>query len=109
MVPPVDRKRRCRVSGVAVSYPESRRRSEAHTAPASTERTTSRATLRGTAEARASTGDPREPLLDGHAPGVALDEGLGGGGAVVGDEDGGRLVAQAANHQLAHGAGGGVE
>ena len=35
-----------------------------------------------------------QPVLDQHAPGVAEDEGREGRRGVVGQEDGGRLVAQ---------------
>jgi hypothetical protein len=51
------------------------------------------------------TDDLGQALFDGHAVGVALDQGLGLGLVVVGDDDGGRVATQAGDDQLAHGAG----
>src|SRR5262249_33791092 len=45
-----------------------------------------------------------QTLFDVHTFGVALDEGLGGAVEVVGDQDGGVVVAQSGDGQLAHGA-----
>src|SRR5262249_22277262 len=46
-----------------------------------------------------------EALFVVHTFGVALDEGLGGAVEVVGDQDGGVVVAQSGDGQLAHGGG----
>ncbi len=46
----------------------------------------------------------RQPLLNGHPPGVLADEGLGLDVAVVGDDDGGRVAPQPGDDQLADGA-----
>jgi hypothetical protein len=46
-----------------------------------------------------------EALFDVHPAGVALDERFGGSVVVVGDQDGGLVVAQAADDQLPDGAG----
>ena len=45
--------------------------------------------------------DLGEALLDGHPPGVLLDQGFGLDVVVVGDDDGGRLAAQAGDDELA--------
>jgi hypothetical protein len=54
-------------------------------------------------------GDLGEPLLDGHPPGVLADEVAGGGVAVVGDDHGRGVVAEAGDDELADGAGVGGE
>jgi hypothetical protein len=49
--------------------------------------------------------DLGQVLFDGHAAGVVADQGLVAGLVVVGDDDGGLVVAQAGDDQLADGAG----
>src|SRR5262249_62331225 len=46
-----------------------------------------------------------EALFDGHAAGVAFDDLFRASGAVVGDDDGGAVAAEAAHDELADGAG----
>jgi hypothetical protein len=45
-----------------------------------------------------------ERILDEHALGVTGDEVLGGGGCVVGEQDGGFVVAEIGDEELAVGA-----
>src|SRR6266542_3062087 len=49
--------------------------------------------------------DLGQALFDGHAAGVVADQGLEAGLVVVGDDDGGGVVAQAGDDELAEGAG----
>ena len=49
--------------------------------------------------------DLGEPVLDGHAAGVLVDEVAGGDLGVVGDDDGGLVAAEAGDDELADGAG----
>ncbi|MFE5709076.1 hypothetical protein [Rhodococcus koreensis] len=49
--------------------------------------------------------DLGESLFDGHPSGVVLDQRLGGQVVVVGDDDGGRVAAEAGDDELPHGAG----